>query len=66
MKASFIVDLDILDDTDFIGISEDLKDTLNAHFPYACLGAKAFPREATKPLVVTPPPAAGGLLPPQT
>lgn len=67
MKASFIVDLDIQDDTDFIGIADDLKDSLNENFQYACLNAKPFPREATKPLGgITPPQQPGGLLPPTT
>jgi hypothetical protein len=63
MTAAFIVTLDIQDDTDFVSIAEELKDSINSHFQYECVEAKAFPREATKPLVA-PPPTAGGLIPP--
>lgn len=37
MKKSFIVDLDVESDTDFLGIAEELKDSINSHFPLACL-----------------------------
>ena len=54
MKRTFLVDLDV-DDTDFLGVAEDLKDTINTHFPYACTGVRSW-ASPSAPTLVQPPP----------
>ncbi len=61
MKASFIVEIDTEDDLNLPLIAEELKDTINENFPYACLSAKPFPH----PALGVAAPTVGGPIPPQ-
>ena len=47
MKATFLVDLDTGDDTDFEGISSDIKDSLYES-GFAVLNVKPWARKETK------------------
>lgn len=62
MKATFLCELDV-DDTDLLGIAEDLKDTINANFQHACLSCKPWARPSTAtilpPTQQTLPPTLG-------
>ena len=64
MKATFLIDLDVETDTDFLGVAEDLKDFINTNFPYACLAARPWHREAITLLGGTPLQTPGGAQPP--
>lgn len=60
MKKSFIVDLDVESDTDFLGIAEELKDSINSHFPLACLRVAPW----ASPTLGQPSLTLGGAQPP--
>lgn len=62
MKATFLIDLDVETDTDFPGVAEELKDSINTHFPYACLSARPWARAQT--LLPIPGQTSGGTTPP--
>lgn len=58
MTATFLVELDVEDDTDLVSISQDLGDTINQHFDYDALSVKPWKRETlAAPAGVLQPPA---------
>lgn len=42
MKHAFILEIDCDSDTDFSSIAEELKDSVDQHFPLACLSCKPW------------------------
>lgn len=64
MKHAFIVELDVDSDTDFTGIAEELKDSIDEHFSLACLSVKPWAAGRAVALPIdTPAPAAQSLPP---
>jgi hypothetical protein len=57
MTATFLVELDVEDDTDLVSIAQDLSDSINQHFDYDALSVKPWKREALAATVTVPPPA---------
>lgn len=45
MTATFLVEIDIEDDTDILGIAMDLEETLAEHFEYQTISVKPWKRE---------------------
>jgi len=55
MTATFLVELDVEDDTDLVSIAQDLSDSINQHFDYDALSVKPWKRETlSAPVGVIP------------
>jgi hypothetical protein len=57
MTATFLIELDVEDDTDLVSIAQDLSDSINQHFDYDALSVKPWKREALMAAVTVSPPA---------
>jgi hypothetical protein len=57
MTATFLIELDIEDDTDLPNIALDVQDVLDDHLDQRVLSVKPWKREALAATVTVPPPA---------